>query len=151
MPECLMVTGNTPRMIRIALDSGAGDHVVGPEDVQGLTIEESAGSKAGRHFMAANKQRIPNIGQVTVTMKDQGTNGMFNSVLQIAEVSRPLYSVGRMCDAGAEVTFDAKKAIVRMNGKELARFQREGGLYIAEMMVGPRKTSAGFTRPEPKR
>ena len=57
MPECLMVTGNTPRMIRIALDSGAGDHVVGPEDVQGLTIEESAGSKAGRHFMAANKQR----------------------------------------------------------------------------------------------
>ena len=58
-------------------------------------------------------------------------------VFQIAAVTRPLMSVGKICDEGHNVTFDKEKAIVRhTDGSELARFVRQpGGLYVAKMKL----------------
>ncbi len=143
--ELLVAADAQPRVIKVALDSGAGDHVASPSDLEGFMVEESPGSKAGRHFVAANGSRIQNQGQVTAQMSHTKLGTSFGSTFQMANVSRPLYSVSKMCDMGAQVTIDAKKALVYKNGKLLARFERQGGLYLAEFTVMPRKPTAGFT------
>ena len=48
--------------IEIALDSGAGDHVVDDLDAPGYAIEESRGSRNGSHFIGAGGEKIENKG-----------------------------------------------------------------------------------------
>ena len=60
-----------------------------------------------------------------------------NSIIQIAEVSRPLYSVSKICDSGCEVHFAKDEGRVTRNGKLIATFPRRGGLYIGTLMVKP--------------
>ena len=144
-PEDLLVA-NLPkpkRLIKVALDSGAGDHVAGPTDIEGLRVEESEGSRNGRHFVAANKQRIANEGQVRARLKDEG-NRPFDTIFQVADVSRPLYSVSRLCDHGCSVTFDANEGRVTKKGQLLARFKRSGGLYVADLGMDETPAPAVF-------
>ena len=68
------------------------------------------------------------------------------SVFQIAAVTRPLMSVGKICDEAHNITFDAVQAIVRdKGGSKLCKFHRTpGGLYVAKMklrnpVVSPRQ------------
>ncbi len=123
------------RTIKIAMDSGAGDHVASPEDVEGFAIEESPNSKAGRNFVAANGGKIRNHGQSMVKMRTK--DGMrVASTFQVADVTRPLYSVSKLCDAGYDVPFKKDEALVTKDGKIIHRFHSEGGLYVAEMHIG---------------
>ena len=62
---------------------------------------------------------------------------MIASVFQIAQVTRPLMSVGRICDEGFEVMLTNNTADVRdKNGNSVVSFKRQdGGLYLAKMML----------------
>jgi len=142
--ELLAAADARPRVVRVALDSGAGDHVASPDDIDGMVMEESPGSRADKHFIAANGQRIKNRGQVQAKMVDNKLGTSFGSTFQVADVSRPLYSVSKMCDAGAKVEIDAKEAVVKKGGRTLARFVRQGGLYVAEFTMSPREPATGF-------
>ena len=55
--------------IEIALDSGAGEHVANRKVAADYDVEESAGSRAGQHFIAAGGARIPNEGQFTLELR----------------------------------------------------------------------------------
>ncbi len=124
------------RTIKIALDSGAGNHVAGPQDVEGFAIQPSKASRKGLGFIAANGARIPNLGEARIGMREQQGKSI-NSTFQVAEVSRPLYSVSRICDEGCDVHFCASHAWITKGDVEVARFPREHGLYVAEMMLQP--------------
>ena len=52
-------------------------------------------------------------------------------------------SVGKICDEGHSVTFDAIHAVVRAaDGSELCKFVRgQSGLYVAKLKL---RSSAGF-------
>ena len=52
-------------------------------------------------------------------------------------------SVGRICDEGHSITFDAVMAVVKgADGSELCRFVRNnGGLYVAKLKL---RNPAGF-------
>ena len=65
------------------------------------------------------------------------------SIFQVAKVTRPLMSVGHICDQGLHVIFDKTHAVVRdKDNIEVCRFERsESGLYTAKM-----KLKAPFTR-----
>ena len=65
-------------------------------------------------------------------------------MFQIAEVTRPLMSVGKICDEGLSVEFDKTKArVLDKNKREVCRFERQNGcLYVAKM----RLKSPGFIR-----
>jgi len=131
------------RTIKIAMDSGAGDHVASPEDVEGFAVEESPNSKIGRNFVAANGGKIRNHGQSTVRMKTK--NGMrVASTFQVADVTRPLYSVSKLCDAGYDVAFSKTEGLVTKDGKVIHRFHREGGLYVCEMHIGDDGSDPSF-------
>ena len=83
-------------------------------------------------------------------MKAPTTGVRINSVFQIARVSRPLYSVSRVCDAGCEVSFNQTEGKVTKNGKVIAVFPRRGGLYVGTLMVKPAQPKVhdqmGFVR-----
>ena len=128
------------QLFEVALDSGAGEHVADDEDAPNYPVEPSAGSKAGQHFIAANNQRIPNRGQMTLSLRGEGGNGKrgrdIRTTFQVAKVSRPLWSVGRICDEGFDVKFTKDEALVLTPaGKVVCRFKRSGGLYVAKMSL----------------
>ncbi len=137
-------------LIGVALDSGAGDHVLSRVDIPGFSIEESAGSRAGRNFVAAGGKRIRNEGQALLHLLADGGAGL-RSVFQVAEVTRPLWSVGKICDQGFDAHFTARKATISKDGKEVLTFERRNGLYLGMIRLrNPKykpKGSLGFTRP----
>ena len=57
------------------------------------------------------------------------------SVFQVADVTRALYSVSKICDDGCEVHFTDKVATVTKDGKVVTKFGREGGPYCVEMQI----------------
>ena len=75
--------------------------------------------------------------------KDGGN--MIKSVFQVAEITRPLMSVSKICEMGHKCIFDEHQAqVVSKSGKILCTFERKGGLYVAEMTL---KSPEGFQRP----
>ena len=138
------------KTIKIALDSGAGNHVAGPTDVEGFKVQPSKASKRGLGFIAANGARIPNLGEANLGMRELRGDKAISSTFQVAEVSRPLYSVSKICDEGCDVHFCASHAWITKGDVEVARFPREHGLYVAEMLLRPPDVDAsnasGFAR-----
>ena len=100
----------------IALDAGAGEHVASRKVAAEYTVEEPAGSRAGQHFIAAGGARIPNEGQFTLELRSLGFERKkgrdITSTFQVAKVTRPLWSVGRICDEGFDVKFTNSEAYV---------------------------------------
>ena len=102
--------------------------------------------------MCAGNRRIPNQGQVTLGLK--GLNGAktIKSTFQVADVTRPLWSVGRICDEGFRITFDDKKAeVLDKKGRVVCTFDRQGGLYLSKLKLRNPNFKKGFRRqgPEP--
>ena len=90
---------------------------------------------------------IPNLGQSQLNLSDESVDRNLESVFQIADVTRPLMSVGRICDEGHSIKFDSVMAVVTgKDGSELCRFQRNNsGLYVAKLKL---RSPAGFGRQE---
>ena len=80
---------------------------------------------------------IPNLGQSQLNLLDTAVGRNLESVFQIAAEIRPLMSVGRICDEGRSITFDAVMAVVHAkDGSEVCRFQRNGsGLCVAKLKL----------------
>ena len=126
--------------IDVAVDSGAGDHVLAKVDAPGHTVTESPGSKRGQKFKGAGGHVMDNEGQILLEMLAPLEDGNFNEVdvtWQVTDVCRPLLSVSKVCDKGQHtVTFDAKRAIVRdSRGRIVCLFHRQGNLYIGRMKI----------------
>ena len=143
--EILATTAWEDIEFEVALDSGSVVHVCAPADIPGYRVEESPGSKRGQDFLMGDGGTIPNLGQSQLNLSE-GAKDM-QSVFQIAAVTRPLMSVGRICDQGHSITFDAVMAVVNASdGTELCRFERQsGGLYVAKLKL---RNPLGFGGPE---
>ena len=81
---------------------------------------------------------IPHLGQSRLNLTDMKTDRDLEPVFQIAAVTRPLMSVGKICDKGHTITFSDVMAVVNAkDGAELARLHRSnGGLYVAKLKLG---------------
>ncbi len=125
----------------VAADSGCGDHVMSKEHCPGYLVQPSVASKAGKGFIAAGGNKIANEGEACLNLRS-GQQKM-TSTFQIARVTRPLMSVGKICDAGHEVLFTRTHAIVRnLQGREICRFARKGGLYLLNFKLRSPKDPA---------
>ena len=143
--------------MEVILDSGAGAHVVSKSHIPGYSVAASALTRAGAAFVGADGGRIKNHGEAELHMLTCDKRGGLHAVhtkFQVADVTRALWSVGVICDAGLKVTFDKDTASVRdAKGVELCHFQRKNGLYVATvklknpLYVKPAKTpEQGFRR-----
>ncbi len=99
--------------------------------------------------MAADGGRIPNEGEAALMLRADTSAGSseLQSTFQIAEVTRPLWSVGQICDGGLECRFAAKNAFVyNTKGKEVCRFERQPGKLYVGMVRLRNPRHSGFQR-----
>ena len=134
------------------IDSGAAESVCDPSDVPEGTLEESAGSRAGRGYLGAGRnQRIPNLGQIRA--RRVAENGLKTTMLfQAAQVRKPLVAVSATVDKENMVVFDHEKfgggCIIPNDAPELdmirqlvqqvtnrIRLQRQNGVYLMRNWV----------------
>ena len=105
------------------------------------------GSVNGLQYHTADGTRIPNLGQKTV--EGYSDDGMaITQTFQIAEISRPLTSVGELADSGNVIVFGRKGGFVLnpTSGKRLD-FPREQGVYQLQTWVQePVTETSSFTR-----
>ena len=149
-PECLSMDW-VDTEIEICLDSGCCEHVMDLGDAPGYStfLTESPGSKRQQKFIVGNGARVPNEGQLLLNMESSTTTGVMKlqSCFQVAEVTRPLMSVSRVCDQGLDCWFNETEArVIDKSGKTLVSFQRQGGLYISKMQLKPPEGFGGPPR-----
>jgi len=150
--EILATNAAVPKFttLKVALDSGAGVHVINRQDAPGCKVTPSAMSRAGAAFLAADGGRIANHGALTVNMvatDSAGAKHQISSRFEAADVTRALWSVGLICDSGLAVQFSAEKATVAdQAGNEICVFERCNGLYVAEVQI-ENPMAEDFTRP----
>ena len=105
-------TGSTT----VAADSGSGVQVADPDDVPEGTVVRA--NKEDKQFVGANNSRIENYGTCTTTIRGKTSKGNVDALCNwaLAEVSRPLHSVSRLCgpidEAKQDVLFNNKKCVV---------------------------------------
>ena len=87
--------------------------------------------------MVGNGERVANSGQTKLRMKTKDDDGLLmSSVFQVAEITRPLMSVFRICDQDMICIFKETHArVVDSDGNVVASFNRDGGLYTCTMRL----------------
>ena len=138
---------STWRRISIAVDSGACDNVISPDDVPEQQVMESSGSKKGENFYSATGEPIPNLGDIKLPMimREGTARGM---LMRAAPVSKPLASVKKICQAGHAVIFDDEGSfIINKTTGEMNWMREDDGNYMLDAWVPPPESSnAGFIR-----
>ena len=148
-------TGGWTR-IKAVPDTGAVMNVAPSSMAPEFVVQPSEGSKRGQEFVAASGTCIPNEGEQHLMM--QSPEGVWSRRRwQVAEVTRPLMSVGEECDNGSLVIFGKRGGIImNMDTKEMQRFPRVNGSYEMEMWLPPlaevqaaeaNMRTSGFTGP----
>ena len=138
--------------ILLTLDCGCCDHTVDLADAPGYAavLHPLPGSQRNEHFVVGNGERVANRGQIKLRMKSKEDDGvLMSSVFQVAEITRPLMSVSRICDQGMSCVFEKTHArVVDSNGNAVARFERDGGLYTCTMRLWcpEARNEPGFAR-----
>ena len=98
--------------------------------------------------IVGNGAEVRNEGQVTLKLAAEAVRDgviLIKSVFQVAEITRPLRPVSRVCDLGHRCIFDADKAeFLSKTGTVLCTFKRKGVLYVAQMKF---KAPEGSQRP----
>ena len=117
-------------------DSGSSEHIVSPDDVEGMKITPSKMSSLGRGFITASGERVDNEGECHLNFAVGEEGPEVSTTFQVAQVTRPLLSISKMCDKGNTVTFTKQKGVVTSpDGKEICVFERDRGLYVAKVKV----------------
>ncbi len=124
------------RMIQTVMDSGATDSVAPPTIAPHVSIAESPGSIRGQCYVSASAGRMPNMGQMVLNV--QTNEGKYTTVVyQVAEVSRPLTSVGATCDRGNWVVYNSQGGfILNCQTGERTSFDRTAsGIYELDLWM----------------
>ena len=136
--------------LEVILDSGAGAHVASKRHLPGYEVRDSDLKRAGAAFVAVDGGRLENEGEALLNVvvedgKGQGHN--VRTTVQVADVTRALWSVGVLCDAGLDPRFTRDHAkIFDSRGVELCHFNRKNGLYVAKIKLR-NPLFKGFQRP----
>ena len=143
--EAPILSAEEVKKIRVAADTGACAHCAGPGDLPGDTVVEQVEK---RNFVGPNGQPIEHFGEAAVRLQ-QADGGHVSMRTQVMGVTRPLHSVSMICDGDRaknkhNMLFTEDFGVVVPAGvfdevlkrcKHIATYPREGGLYVAEMVV----------------
>ena len=128
--------------VRSVMDIGCRVSVASPGMCPTYPIKESNGSRHGQEFMSASENTMPNLGEQKLgVVFDNGVETMIK--YQIADVSRALNSITKICDAG-HPDFGNHLIFGRLGGMfvnletgKTTHFQRENNIYCLEYWVKP--------------
>ena len=148
--ECISPCTETKpgwKRVSMAVDSGACENVIDAEEmVPGFEIKQTKASMSGVKYASATGEEILNLGEVVLpVITAEGTKRRMK--LQAAEVSRPLASVKRICEAGHTVVFDDTGSFILNKATgEINALREECGNYMLDLWVPP-TNELGFARP----
>ena len=128
--EVQAAMGRRWKQVTSIMDSGAIHSVAPPTLGKGVSIQESHGSINGLQYHTADGTRLPNLGQKTLEVVTNDGLHM-QQTFQMAEVTRPLSSVGEITDKGNVVVFGRRGGYVHnvATGSRLP-FDRHQGVYL---------------------
>ena len=111
------------------IDSGAVDTVMPPTMARHFPTEETARSKAGAGYLAANNSVIKHYGMKRLKGKSDSFRPM-SMVAQVADVKSTLVSVHRLLEAGNRVHFKAGNCYVeRIKSKVRTEIVEKNGAF----------------------
>ena len=126
----------------ILIDSGSTETVAPENSLLGYELISTDWSETGKGYTAANGTDIPNLGEKVV--KGQTKNGMWCTMkFQICNVTKPLGSVSRICQAGSRVVFGPPEEgsfIEHITTKRKTILRQSKGLYYLDMWIAPSST-----------
>ena len=134
------------------MDSGTLDSVAPPSILPGVTIKDSEGSRSGQNYGSATGHRAPNLGeqQFVGTFED---NSKAPVSFQIADITRPLLAVGKICDQNSHVGFGKSGGVIYDldAGRRTNFYRDDDGMYQLDIWVPKDKANAepseGFPGP----
>ena len=133
------------------IDSGAAESVAPASMAPWVPTRPSEGSKRGQVYMSANGAKLPNLGEKQFKVMTAEGNPAA-ATFQVAEVTRPLCSVTRICDRGNRVVFTSEGGYIEnmTSGVQTGCHQRNN-VYVMEMYVeeppAQGAAASGFARP----
>ena len=128
------------------MDSGAADSVCLRSMAPHFNAEDSEASRAGVYYTAAGGAKIKNLGQQQIPVA-MGNGLRTIAVFQVAEVSRPLMSVAKVCEMGNRVVFGANGGyIYNIQSGQATPFVMKDGVYCFSLWIPPLSESP-FGRP----
>ena len=138
------------KCLSIAIDSGACDNVIGPDDIPGYAdaIKETPDSLAGNGFVSASGEDIPNYGEVVIPLITR-EHGIRAVKFQAAGVAKPLLSAEKLNQSGHFVVIDGDEScIINKSSYEVTALRREEGNFMLDVWVPPASVSRklGFPR-----
>ncbi len=133
------------RTVSCAIDSGAVDNVINPDELPAGV--KPSGNPTGKRFTGANGSGIRRYGHANTLMK--GECGDVGCRWEVADVTRALNSVSKVAGPKGgpgkqDVLFNNNFCYVVPPGivekvmktmKPVAKYHREGGLYLADMTI----------------
>ena len=143
---------------RLTIDSGAVESVAPPSFAPAYGVRSSAGSRAGTRYRGAGGNSIPNLGEkkIGVTTEEGQKAAM---TFQIAQVTKPLVAVSKVCDKDNVVCFTRDGGMIKntITGKSIP-IQRVGGTHVMDVKLqnpnysnenegGARSSDSAFGRP----
>ena len=121
--------------IQVTVDSGAMRNVFPKNVAQAFVIEESAMSKAGINFVAANDTVIKNYGSRKILGMTEGWNNI-NFQAHVADVIKPLASVVDMEECGMRVVFENGAGYIQsIHSGRKVNLYRDGREYKFDIWV----------------
>ena len=135
------------RKIKVVMDSGAAACVAPRSMAPHFAITDSPEQRAGVYYTSANGAKLDNLGQQELPIAfDNGVRAM--TTFQIADVSRPLMSVAKVCEMGNRVLFGSGGGVIlNLASGQVTPFEMEDGVYVFTMWIPPlSKTPFGGQR-----
>ena len=146
--------------MEVTVDSGAAHSVADGDVWPTIPRMESLGSKAGSVYLGPGKEKIPNRGQKSLTVKTEGNPAIRKMTFQDAAVRKPLAAVSGITDKGNVVLFDKKGSFIAPADcpevttiRELIRqikhrieLERKKGVYVMPIWVQTRADQKNETK-----
>jgi hypothetical protein len=121
--------------ISAVVDSGAVEHVLPEKWIPCVEMVDSPGSKAGKKYLSATGQEIPNLGQKSIVCKTKEGQSR-GLVFQVAPVRKPLMSVAKMNEAGNDVNLRGDNPhIEHKKSGQITKLRREGKTFILDLWI----------------
>ena len=132
--------------VEVVLHSGAADSVCPKDMCTWFEVVDSEASKAGVYYTAANGGKLFNLGQTNVPIALDNVSRTM-ATFQVADVSRPLMSVSKVCEMGNRVIFGMSGGyILNIATGSTTEFEMKDGIYVFKMWIPPLSESP-FGRP----
>ena len=122
------------KTVRAIVDSGAESSVT-PPGIFDSPVVDTVMSKNGITYNGADGSPIKALGATEIRFED-ATGRKAGIQMEVAEITDPLISVARLCDAGFRVVFDKEGGRIRhvKTGREIP-LPRVGNCYVMDMHV----------------